>query len=124
MALIINKENLKKSDGTTLPEKGIFVKFMMQSDFDSFNQKFFLRYYTKYEFKNEGYSTIDIIDLPNQFIKELDIQRVMYYEQLMNQMMPNATSFEKTYTTYHLFIKEFLENILGENTVEIRPDLG
>jgi hypothetical protein len=124
MALIINKDNLKKSDGTVLPDTGIFVKFMMQSDFDSFNQKFFLRYYTKYEFKEEGYSTIDIIDLPNQFIKELDMQKVMYYEQLMNKMMPDATCFQKTFTTYHLFIKEYLEEFLGKDTVEIRPDLG
>jgi hypothetical protein len=124
MALIINKENLKKSDGTVLPSQGVLVKFIMQSDFDSFNQKFFLQYYTSHQLKEEGYSSIQIIDLPNQFVKELDMSTVVYYEDLVSNLLPDASCFERTYFTYHLFIKEYLEVILGENTVQIRPDLS
>ena len=139
MALILNSDKLKKRDGTPLPETGVFVKFIMQSDFESFNQKFFLRFYTSHTSKVKGYSPIDIlfikteeieeieettteIPIPNSFVKELDIQQVGYYEMLVEQILPNAS--ERTYFTYHLFVKEFLENITGENSVVIRPDLS
>jgi hypothetical protein len=124
MGLIINKTGLTKVDGSELPSTGIFVKFIMQSEWDGFNQKFFLRYYISHQKKIDDFQPITIIELPNDFVKELDLERVIFYEQLVGQIMPNASCFEKTFFTYHLFVKEKLEDILGENTVEIRPDLG
>ena len=137
MGLLINSQGLKKSDGTDLPSQGVFVKFIYQSEFESLNQKYFLRYYTSQPLKTEGYSAIDILvpqfddeeniigysNLPNQFVKELTIQDIMQLEQFLTNLLPNASCFEKTLFSYHLFIKQYLEGILGDGTVDIRVDL-
>lgn len=141
MALLINRTNLKKSDGTVLPSTNVLVKFMFQSQFEGFNQKFFLNYYVSPELKTEGYSPILIKygveqtdednntsivyqDLINDFIKELDQQIIAQYESLVDNLFPQGSTSMKTIFTYHLFIKEKLEEILGEDTVEIRLDIS
>lgn len=141
MALLINKQNLKKSDGTDLPSSNVLVKFIFQSQFEGLNQKFFFNYYVSPELKNEGYSPIQIKypsnqldeegnvigiiynDLINDFIKELDNQIISEYDLFVDNLFPNSTTSFKTIYAYHLFIKEKLEEILGEGTVEIRLDI-
>ena len=140
MALLINKSNLKKSDGTDLPSTNVLVKFIFQSQFEGFDQKFFLNYYVSPELKNEGYSAITIVypvdqvdengnvvvtyyNLLNEFVKELDQLIIAQYEAIVDAMFPQGTTSFKTIYSYHLFIKEKLEEILGTNTVQIRLDI-
>jgi hypothetical protein len=141
MALLINRTNLKKSDGTDLPSTDVLVKFMFQSEFDGFNQRFLLRYYVSPDFKNDGYSTINVKygveqtdendnvsivyqDLTSDFVKELDQQIIAQYEALVDGLFPQGSTSMKTIFTYHLFIKEKLEEILGADTVTIRLDIS
>lgn len=136
MALIIKKTGLLKSDGTEIPigqgiNDGILVKFIYQSEFEGYNQRFFLNYYSSFESKENGFATISIlvptdegnVGLDTQFIKELDEQAIQYYEGIVDNLLPNQPCYIKTIFAYHLFIKLWLENILGQNTVEIRLDL-
>jgi len=140
MALLINKQNLKKSDGTDLPSTNVLVKFIFQSQFEGFDQKFFLNYYVSPELKNEGYTPITIKypveqtdengnvvvtynNLLNEFVKELDQQIIAQYEAIVDAIFPQGTTSLKTIFSYHLFIKEKLEEILGANTVDIRLDI-
>lgn len=132
MALLINKTGLKKGDGSDLPATGILVKFIYQTEWDGYNVNHFLRYYTSQQSKQDGFDTINILvpqegsytALPTQFTKQLNMDAIVQYRQTVNQLMPTAEVEVKTIFTHHLFVKEFLENILGNNTVEVRIDLS
>jgi hypothetical protein len=136
MALLIKKTGLLKSDGTEIPigqglNDGIFVKFIYQSEFEGYNQRFFLNYYSSFESKENEFATISIlvptdegnVSLDTKFVKELDEASIQYYEGIVDNILANQPCYIKTIFAYHLFIKLWLENILGQNTVEIRLDL-
>jgi hypothetical protein len=138
MALLIRKtDNLRKSDGSEIivnqqdPNDGILIRFMPQGQFKGFAQSFFLQYYTKLQFDQEGFGTIQVIkltddgrvDIPLQVKIDRSIQEMMQdYDQLA-QAMPQMHPLLIFAYGYHNYIKQALEEIIGEDTIEIRLDL-
>jgi hypothetical protein len=138
MALLIRKtDNLKKSDGSEIivnqqdPNDGILIRFMPQGQFKGFAQKFYLQYYTKLQFDVEGFGTINLIKLeddvkdniPNEVVIDRSIQEMMQdYDQLA-QAMPQMHPLLIFAYGYHNYIKQALEEIIGEDSIEIRLDL-
>lgn len=128
MALLITKPGLLKVDGTEITTQPI-VRFFDQGSLKGFNRKFFIQYWTSIQLEEEGYAPIQIIydenknTLPSDFIKELTIKDLGYWEQVVNSIMPNEPAAVKVPFVYHIWIKNVLENYLGPNTVDIRLDL-
>jgi len=138
MALLIRKtDNLRKSDGSEIivnqqdPNDGILIRFMPQGQFKGFEQNFFLQYYTKLQFDQEGYGTIQVIkltddgrvDIPLQVKIDKSIEEMMQdYDNIASQM-PQLHPLLVFAYGYHLYIKQALEEIIGEDSVIIRLDL-
>jgi hypothetical protein len=138
MALLIRKtDNLRKSDGSEIivnpqdPNDGILIRFMPQGQFKGFEQNFFLQYYTKLQFDQEGFGTIGVIklsddgriDIPNKIVVDKSIQELMQDYDNIAQAMPQLHPLLVFAYGYHNYIKEALEAIIGENSIEIRLDL-
>jgi len=138
MALLIRKtDNLRKSDGSEIivnqqdPNDGILIRFMPQGQFKGFAQSFFLQFYTKLQFDQENYGTIGLIkidedgrvDITNKVTIDRTIQEMMQdYDQLA-QAMPQMHPLLIFAYGYHNYIKQALEEIIGEDSIEIRLDL-
>ena len=138
MALLIRKtDNLRKSDGSEIivnqqdPNDGILIRFMPQGVFKGFAQTFFLEYYTKLQFDQEGYGTIQVvkveddtrIDLTNKVVVDKTFtEKMQNYDQLA-QAMPQMHPLLIFAYGYHNYIKQALEEIIGEDSIEIRLDL-
>ena len=138
MALLIRKtDNLRKSDGSEIivnqqdPNDGILIRFMPQGQFKGFAQSFFLQYYTKLQFDQEGFGTIGVIklsdegrvDIPNKVVIDRTIQELMQDYDNIAQAMPQLHPLFVFAYGYHQYIKEALEAIIGADSVEIRLDL-
>jgi len=138
MALLIRKtDNLRKSDGSEIivnqqdPNDGILIRFMPQGQFKGFAQNFFLQFYTKLQFDQENFGTIGLIkidedgrvDIPYKVTIDRTIQEMMQdYDQLA-QSMPQLHPLLIFAYGYHNYIKQALEEIIGEDSIEIRLDL-
>jgi hypothetical protein len=138
MALLIRKtDNLRKSDGSEIivnqqdPNDGILIRFMPQGQFKGFAQNFFLQFYTKLQFDQENFGTIGLIkidedgrvDVTNKVTIDRTIQEMMQdYDQLA-QAMPQMHPLLVFAYGYHNYIKQQLEEIIGEDSIEIRLDL-
>ena len=138
MALLIRKtDNLRKSDGSEIivnqqdPNDGVLIRFMPQGQFKGFAQNFFLQFYTKLQFDEENFGTIGLIkidedgrvDVTNKVTIDRTIQEMMQdYDQLA-QAMPQMHPLLIFAYGYHNYIKQALEEILGEDSIEIRLDL-
>jgi hypothetical protein len=138
MALLIRKtDNLRKSDGSEIivnqqdPNDGILIRFMPQGQFKGFEQNFFLQYYTKLQFDQEGYGTIQVvkveddtrIDLTNKVVVDKTFAELMADYDAIAQAMPQLHPLLVFAYGYHQYIKEALEEIIGEDSIEIRLDL-
>jgi hypothetical protein len=138
MALLIRKtDNLRKSDGSEIivnqqdPNDGILIRFMPQGQFKGFAQKFYLQYYTKLQFDVEGFGTINLIkiegdlkdNIPNEVIIDRTIQEMMQDYNQLAQSMPQMHPLLVFAYGYHNYIKQALEEIIGEDSIEIRLDL-
>jgi hypothetical protein len=138
MALLIRKtDNLRKSDGSEIivnqqdPNDGILIRFMPQGQFKGFAQSFFLQYYTKLQFDQEGYGTIQVvkveddtrIDLTNKVVVDKTFAELMADYDAIAQAMPQMHPLLIFAYGYHNYIKQALEEIIGEDTIEIRLDL-
>ena len=138
MALLIRKtENLRKSDGSEIivnqqdPNDGVLIRFMPQGQFKGFAQSFFLQYYTKLQFDQEGFGTIQVvkveddtrIDLTNKVVVDKGFAELMADYDAIAQAMPQMHPLLVFAYGYHQYIKEALEEIIGEDSVEIRLDL-
>jgi hypothetical protein len=138
MALLIRKtENLRKSDGSEIivnqqdPNDGILIRFMPQGQFKGFEQNFFLQYYTKLQFDQEGYGTIQVvkveddtrIDLTNKVVVDKTFAELMADYDAIAQAMPQLHPLMIFAYGYHNYIKQALEEIIGEDSVIIRLDL-
>ena len=138
MALLIKKtDNLRKSDGSEIivnqqdPNDGILIRFMPQGQFKGFAQSFFLQYYTKLQFDVEGYGTIQVvkveddtrIDLTNKVVIDKTFAELMADYDAIAQAMPQMHPLLIFAYGYHQYIKQALEEIIGEDTIEIRLDL-
>jgi len=133
MALLIKKEGLKTTSGINIPiadnpNGGVFVKFDFKSFFEGYNQLFNYQFFSSYSSKEEKLQQVQIMDgdviIPNQMIKEMTQEKMAEYRVLIDQMFPGYTWDIKIILAYHVMIKELLEEILGKDTVEIRPDLS
>jgi hypothetical protein len=138
MALLIRKtDNLRKSDGSEIivnqqdPNDGVLIRFMPQGQFKGFAQNFFLQFYTKLQFDEENFGTIGLIkidedgrvDVTNKVTIDRTIQEMMQdYDQLA-QAMPQMHPLLIFAYGYHNYIKQQLEEIIGEDSIEIRLDL-
>jgi hypothetical protein len=138
MALLIRKtENLRKADGSEIIvnqqdiNDGILIRFMPQGQFKGFAQKFYLQYYTKLQFDQEGFGTVNLLkfedevkqNLPNEVQVNKSIQDLMQdYDQLAASM-PQLHPLMIFAYGYHNYIKEALEAIIGQDSVVIRLDL-
>jgi hypothetical protein len=138
MALLIRKtDNLRKSDGSEIivnqedPNDGILIRFMPQGQFKGFEQNFFLQYYTKLQFDQEGYGTIQVvkveddtrIDLTNKVVVDKTFAELTADYDAIAQAMPQLHPLLVFAYGYHLYIKQALEEIIGEDSIEIRLDL-
>jgi hypothetical protein len=138
MALLIRKtDNLRKSDGSEIivnqqdPNDGILIRFMPQGQFKGFAQSFFLQYYTKLQFDQEGFGTIQVvkveddtrIDLTNKVVVDKTFAELMADYDAIAQAMPQLHPLLIFAYGYHLYIKQALEEIIGEDSVIIRLDL-
>lgn len=138
MALLIRKtDNLRKSDGSEIivnqqdPNDGILIRFMPQGQFKGFAQSFFLQYYTKLQFDQEGFGTIQVvkveddtrIDLTNKVVVDKTFAELMADYDAIAQAMPQLHPLLIFAYGYHNYIKQALEEIIGEDTIEIRLDL-
>ena len=138
MALLIRKtENLRKSDGSEIivnqqdPNDGVLIRFMPQGQFKGFAQSFFLQYYTKLQFDQEGFGTIQVvkveddtrIDLTNKVVVDKGFAELMADYDAIAQAMPQMHPLLVFAYGYHNYIKEALEAIIGADSVEIRLDL-
>jgi hypothetical protein len=138
MALLIRKtDNLRKSDGSEInvnqqdPNDGILIRFMPQGQFKGFAQSFFLQYYTKLQFDQEGFGTIQVIkltddgrvDIPLQVKIDKSIEEMMQDYDTIASQMPQLHPLLVFAYGYHLYIKQALEEIIGEDSVIIRLDL-
>jgi hypothetical protein len=138
MALLIRKtDNLRKSDGSEIivneqdPNDGILIRFMPQGQFKGFEQNFFLQYYTKLQFDQEGYGTIQVvkveddtrIDLINKVVVDKTFAELTADYDTIAQAMPQLHPLLVFAYGYHLYIKQALEEIIGEDSVIIRLDL-
>jgi hypothetical protein len=138
MALLIRKtDNLRKSDGSEIivnqedPNDGILIRFMPQGQFKGFEQNFFLQYYTKLQFDQEGYGTIQVvkieddtrIDLTNKVVVDKTFAELTADYDAIAQAMPQLHPLLVFAYGYHLYIKQALEEIIGEDSVIIRLDL-
>jgi hypothetical protein len=138
MALLIRKtDNLRKSDGSEIivnqqdPNDGILIRFMPQGQFKGFAQNFFLQYYTKLQFDQEGFGTIQVvkveddtrIDLINKVVVDKTFAELMADYDAIAQAMPQLHPLLIFAYGYHNYIKQALEEIIGEDTIEIRLDL-
>jgi hypothetical protein len=137
MALLIKKTDLKRTDGSTIEigegnDDGLLVRFFPQGEFKGFNQKLFLSYYTKLQFDADGFGTTQPMyndgenyqQLITNFTEELSIPEIMQVEVIARQVLgQDAPCFMVTAFAYHYFIKNKLEEFLGEGTVIIRLDL-
>jgi hypothetical protein len=138
MALLIRKtDNLKKSDGSEIivnqqdPNDGILIRFMPQGQFKGFAQSFFLQYYTKLQFDQEGFGTIQVvkveddtrIDLTNKVVVDKTFAELMADYDAIAQAMPQMHPLLVFAYGYHNYIKQALEEIIGEDSIEIRLDL-
>ena len=138
MALLIRKtDNLRKSDGSEIivnqqdPNDGILIRFMPQGQFKGFAQSFFLQYYTKLQFDQEGYGTIQVvkveddtrIDLTNKVVVDKTFAELMADYDAIAQAMPQMHPLLVFAYGYHNYIKQALEEIIGEDSIEIRLDL-
>jgi hypothetical protein len=138
MALLIRKtDNLRKADGSEItvnlqdPNDGILVRFMPQGQFKGFAQKFYLQYYTKLQFDQEGFGNVSLIkyeddlkeNLANEVQIEKNIQELMQdYDQLA-AAMPQMHPLMIFAYGYHNYIKQALEAVIGADSVVIRLDL-
>jgi len=138
MALLIRKtDNLRKSDGSEIivnqqdPNDGILIRFMPQGQFKGFAQNFFLQFYTKLQFDQENFGTIGLIkidedgrvDIPNKVTIDRTIQELMQDYDLLAKAMPQMHPLLIFAYGYHNYIKQAFEEIIGEDTIEIRLDL-
>jgi len=138
MALLIRKtDNLRKSDGSEIivnqqdPNDGVLIRFMPQGQFKGFAQSFFLQYYTKLQFDVEGFGTIQVIkltddgriDIPLQVKIDKSIEQMMQDYDTIAAQMPQLHPLLVFAYGYHLYIKQALEEIIGEDSVIIRLDL-
>jgi hypothetical protein len=138
MALLIRKtDNLRKSDGSEIivnqqdPNDGILIRFMPQGQFKGFAQSFFLQYYTKLQFDQEGFGTIQVvkveddtrIDLTNKVVIDKTFSELMADYDAIAQAMPQMHPLLIFAYGYHNYIKQALEEIIGEDSIEIRLDL-
>ena len=138
MALLIRKtENLRKSDGSEIivnqqdPNDGVLIRFMPQGQFKGFAQSFFLQYYTKLQFDQEGFGTIQVvkveddtrIDLINKIVVDKTFVELMTDYDAIAQAMPQMHPLLIFAYGYHNYIKQALEEIIGEDTIDIRLDL-
>ena len=138
MALLIRKtDNLRKSDGSEIivnqqdPNDGVLIRFMPQGQFKGFAQSFFLQYYTKLQFDQEGFGTIQVvkveddtrIDLTNKVVVDKTFTELMADYDAIAQAMPQLHPLLVFAYGYHQYIKEALEAIIGADSVEIRLDL-
>lgn len=143
MALIINKSNLVTTNGgLTLPSTNILVRFLFHSSLKGLDLANDVKYYLSTESESDGWSPIYItylkpildgegnptgetekITLPNAIYKSFDNAEIGRLEGVVNSSLPNSSTFEKLLFSHHLIIKEKLEEILGEGTVDIRLDL-
>ena len=138
MALLIKKtENLRKSDGSEIivnqqdPNDGILIRFMPQGEFKGFAQSFYLQFYTKLQFDQEGFGTIQVvkveddtrIDLTNKVVVDKTFAELMADYDAIAQAMPQMHPLLVFAYGYHQYIKEALEAIIGADSVEIRLDL-
>jgi len=138
MALLIRKtDNLRKSDGSEIivnqqdPNDGILIRFMPQGQFKGFAQSFFLQYYTKLQFDQEGFGTIQVvkveddtrIDLTNKVVVDKTFAELMADYDAIAQAMPQMHPLLIFAYGYHNYIKQVLEEIIGEDSIEIRLDL-
>jgi hypothetical protein len=138
MALLIRKtDNLRKSDGSEIivnqqdPNDGILIRFMPQGQFKGFEQNFYLQYYTKLQFDQEGYGTIQVvkveddtrIDLTNKVVVDKTFAKLMADYDAIAQAMPQLHPLLVFAYGYHNYIKQALEEIIGEDSIEIRLDL-
>ena len=138
MALLIRKtDNLRKSDGSEIivnqqdPNDGVLIRFMPQGQFKGFAQSFYLQYYTKLQFDQEGFGTIQVvkveddrrIDLTNKVVVDKGFAELMADYDAIAQAMPQMHPLLVFAYGYHNYIKEALEAIIGADSVEIRLDL-
>ena len=138
MALLIRKtENLRKSDGSEIivnqqdPNDGVLIRFMPQGQFKGFAQSFFLQYYTKLQFDQEGFGTIQVvkveddtrIDLINKIVVDKTFVELMTDYDAIAQAMPQMHPLLIFAYGYHNYIKQQLEEIIGKDTIDIRLDL-
>jgi hypothetical protein len=138
MALLIRKtDNLRKADGSEItvnlqdPNDGILIRFMPQGQFKGFAQSFFLQYYTKLQFDQEGFGTIQVvkveddtrIDLINKVVVDKTFAELMADYDAIAQAMPKMHPLLIFAYGYHNYIKQALEEIIGEDTIDIRLDL-
>jgi hypothetical protein len=140
MALLIRKtDNLRKSDGSEIivnqqdPNDGILVRFQPQGVFKGFAQRFFLEFYSKLQFDQEGFGTTQIVKLDGTEIIPIiepakrdfpDFQSTMdFYDECVLKF-PQGTHPNIIFAYgFHFIIKEYLEQIIGEDSVIIRLDL-
>jgi hypothetical protein len=153
MALLIRKtDNLRKSDGSEIivnqedPNDGILIRFMPQGQFKGFAQTFFLQFYTKLQFDQEGFGTIQVVKLQEEtiiiegdepieetIIKRIDLINKVVVDKTFAELMADYDAIAQAMPQmhpllifaygYHLYIKQALEEIIGEDTIEIRLDL-
>jgi hypothetical protein len=104
---------------------------MPQGQFKGFAQSFFLQYYTKLQFDQEGFGTIQVvkveddtrIDLTNKVVVDKTFAELMADYDAIAQAMPQMHPLLVFAYGYHNYIKEALEAIIGADSVEIRLDL-
>lgn len=61
--------------------------------------------------------------LPNTFVQPLTLEYIGQLEAVIEQAMPDQSTFAKVAFAYHFMVKSHLEGLLGADTVTIRLDL-
>ncbi len=137
MALLIKKEGLRKDDGSIIeigqdPNDGILVRFMPQGEFKGFNQQYFLKYFTKLQFDNEGFGSINVIydDATKDELTKIVTVEIASFQQIMDTYDANAAILPKQMHpmaivawSIHKQIADKLEKKLGKGTVKIELGL-
>jgi hypothetical protein len=138
MALLIRKtDNLRKADGSEIavdlsnPNDGILIRFMPQGQFKGFAQNFFLEYYTKLQFDQEGFGSIGLVKyedsemtpITNKVSINRTFQEMMTDYNILAAAMPQLHPLMIFAYGYHNYIKQALEDVIGVDSVVIRLDL-
>lgn len=140
MALLIKKtDNLRKSDGSEIivnpndPNDGILVRLQPQGEFKGFDQKFFLRFFSKLQFDQEGFGTTQIVSIEGEEIVPILGPAEQHFPTFQSTMdfydecalnFPQGTHPNVIFAYgYHIIVKTYLEAIIGKDSVVIRLDL-